>query len=236
MEDTNSKKKDLLLPASILIAAILISVSVIYSTGKNSGKGDELTGSLTPPPVGSPDKMMPISSEDHYIGNLDAPVKIVEYSDLECPFCKAFHATMQKAIAEYGDKIVWIYRHFPLENLHAKARKESEASECAAELGGNEAFWKYVNKIFEITPSNDGLDPSLLSKTAGDIGLDVTAFNKCLDSGKYSSKIDKSIEDAIASGGEGTPYSIVITEKDRSIIPGALPYERIKPILDQALQ
>lgn len=105
-------------------------------------------------------KMPAVTAADHIKGSINAPVKIVEYSDLECPFCKMFHATLQEIISdpEYKDKVAWVYRHFPLTQLHSKAPKEAEATECAAEVGGNEGFWKFVDKINEITPANNKLD------------------------------------------------------------------------------
>lgn len=108
------------------------------------------------------DSVRPVGEGEHLRGDPKATVKIVEFSDLECPFCKRFHLTMQQVMEEYSGKVAWVYRHFPLDSLHSKARKEAEATECAAELAGNDGFWAYIDKLFEITPSNNGLDPSLL--------------------------------------------------------------------------
>src|SRR3989338_2531696 len=108
------------------------------------------------------DNVGELTDRDHLRGDPKATVKVVEFSDLECPFCKNFHRTMQQVMSEYSGQVAWVYRHFPLDSLHSKARKEAEASECAAELGGNDGFWAYVDKLFEITPSNNGLDPNLL--------------------------------------------------------------------------
>ncbi len=78
---------------------------------------------------------------DHIRGNPDAPVTLVEYSDFECPFCKRFHPTVKRIVDEYGGRVRWVYRHFPLDEIHpVKARREAAAAECAAELGGNDAF------------------------------------------------------------------------------------------------
>ena len=237
------KKRDYFLPASILIAALLISVSLIYSAGKKSGDGG--TASLTGSTGGSelavrgpsPENIRPVTSEDHILGSIDAPIKIVEFSDLECPFCKRFHVTMKQVIAEYGDQVAWVYRHLPLDSIHPKARKEAEASECAAELGGNDAFWAYIDGIFEVTPSNNGLDLALLPQIAREIGLDQSKFETCLEGGKYLTHIDSDIEDAGNSGGRGTPYSVVITsDGNKYTIPGALPFERVKLLIDQVLQ
>ncbi len=106
----------------------------------------------------------PVTEKDHVFGNRGAELMIVEYSDPECPFCKRFHETMAQVMSEYGKqgKVAWVYRHFPLDAIHSKARKEAEAMECAGELGGNDKFWAYLNKLMEITPSNNQFDASLL--------------------------------------------------------------------------
>lgn len=226
MEEEAKKQKDRLLPASIIIAGVLVSVSLLYSTGKKSLQG----GTSAEPPAGtlssSPEKMAEVTSADHIRGSVHASAVVVEFSDLECPFCKAFHTTMQAIMKEYEGEVAWVYRHFPLDDRHPKARKEAEATECAAELGGNDAFWKYVDRLFELTPSNNGLDLTLLPQIAEEVGLDKAKFESCLASGKYAEKIQKHVDDALASGAGGTPYSVVITKKkERYAVPAALPVE-----------
>lgn len=115
--------------------------------------------------------MKPVSSDDHILGSISAPVKIVEFSDMECPFCKRFHATMQQVVKENNGQVAWVYRHFPLDQLHSKARKEAEATECATDQGGNEKFWAYLNRLMEVTPSNNGLDLAELLNIAAFTGL-----------------------------------------------------------------
>jgi protein-disulfide isomerase len=248
MEQTE-KKRDVLLPASILIAALLVSVSLVYNAGKKvdpaaaenpTGGTNEPTG-ITPSPV----NMKPVSADDHIFGDPNAPVKIVEYSDLECPFCKRFHYTLQQAVSAYNGKVAWVYRHSPIDQLHPKARKEAEATECAAEQGGNEAFWKYMDRMMELTPSNNGLDPALLPKIATDIGLDATKLSACLTAGTYAAKVEAQRVDAEAAGGGGTPYSIVLNESTKKsfVIPGAYPFTSntqgeptVKAVLDAALE
>ena len=104
--------------------------------------------------------MRPVSKDsDHIRGNPAAPVTLVEYSDFECPFCKRFHTTAKRLVDESGGRVKWVYRHFPLDELHpVKARQEAVASECAAELGGNDAFWKFADRLYELTPSNNKTD------------------------------------------------------------------------------
>ena len=185
----------------------------------------------------------PVNGEDHIIGSLDAPVKLIEFSDFECPFCKRFHLVMKRLMNEYAKdgKVAWIYRHFPLDSLHSKARKEAQAAECANELGGNEAFWSYTDTLFEVTPSNDRLDLAVLPRIAQDIGLDRAKFEACLAGdargGKYAAHIEADVQDATASGGTGTPYSLVVAPNGKVFtINGAQPYRAVKSIIELALK
>lgn len=238
-----------MIPVSILIAGVLIAGAVIYSTGKRDLASKVSNGNLAAqaqPPAfgsGSEENIKPIQTNDHILGNPDAPVKLVEFSDTECPFCKRFHPTMQQVMQEYGTKgqVAWVYRHFPLDQIHSKARKEMQATECANELGGNAKFWAYVDKLFQVTPSNNQLDLSLLPQIAQDMGLDRSQFEQCLtgDSrgGKYANHIEADYQDATGSGGTGTPYSIVIAKNGKKfVISGAQPYSAVKSVIDIALQ
>lgn len=224
----------------LLIAAAFI-IGVLWTKVQYfEGKGEKATTAAptTPTtPTSSAGNIRPVDDSDHIRGSKNAKVTLVEYSDLECPFCKRFHPTMQQALKEYDGKITWVYRHFPLDQIHAKADKEAEATECANELGGNEAFWKMVDKIFEVTPSNNGLSLDDLPKLAEQIGLDSGKFKSCLDSGKYAAHVEEDYQDGIRGGISGTPGTIVIDGKGgKKLIPGALPYEQVKQILDQALK
>jgi len=179
-----------------------------------------------------------ISTQDHILGNSEALIKIIEFADLECPFCKNFHKTMLQLIEHYGPngQVAWVYRHFPLDQLHSKARKEAEASECAFNLGGNDKFWAYITKVFETTSSNNGLDPAQLSIIAKDIGLDQTAFTQCQTSGATVVVVEAHYQDAVASGGNGTPFLIVITADGKKIaLQGAIPFEGMKQLIDSLL-
>ena len=91
-----------------------------------------------------------VTADDHIVGDINtAKLIIVEYSDLECPYCQRFHATMKQVMEEYKGEVAWVYRHFPLTQIHPKAMQAALASECAWEQGGNEDFWKYADKVFE---------------------------------------------------------------------------------------
>ncbi len=232
------ENKNYAVPVAIVIAGIIIAGAVLLSNFGNSSSGDKqntrLDDQASQASV-SVEKIKPVNESDHILGNPNADVIIVEFSDTECPFCKRFHLTMKKIIDEYGKdgKVAWVYRHFPIDQLHSKARKEAQATECAAEIGGNTAFWKYLNRIFEITPANDGLDLTKLPEIAEYVGLDLAEFEECLTSDKYADKIESQVQDAIASGAQGTPYSIAIAPNgEKVVISGAQSYEFIKTVVE----
>lgn len=233
------------IPIAIVIAGVIIAGAILFSnsggspaaivdSGTNRPSNTNGTNGTSP----SLDNIRDIDSGDHIRGNPEAPVKIIEYSDFECPFCKRFHVTMQQVMDEYGadGQVAWVYRQFPLEQLHSKARREAEASECAAELGGNTAFWAYADKIFATTPSNDGLNPDLLPEFAEEIGINRARFEECLEGGRFAGHIDEDINNAVSSGGRGTPFSVVIgPDGQKQVINGAQPYAVVKNIVDQML-
>ena len=181
----------------------------------------------------------PVSKDDHVRGNPRAPVTLIEYSDFECPFCKRFHATAKKAVDESNGQVKWVYRHFPLDELHpVKARKEAAASECAAEIGGNDAFWKFADRFYELTPSNNRTDiDTVIPQIAREIGLDIARFASCLASNRYDRRIQEDYQNAVASGGRGTPWSIVVSRSGKAYpLSGAQPYATLKQLIDRALK
>lgn len=91
------------------------------------------------------ENMLPLTADDNVRGSLDADIIIVEYSDFDCPYCKRFHETMKSVYEKYEGEIAWVYRHFPLEQLHPNTKSVAAASECVAEIGGDEAFWKFAD-------------------------------------------------------------------------------------------
>ncbi|MEK7590463.1 MAG: DsbA family protein [Patescibacteria group bacterium] len=229
-----TNKGFLTIPMAIVVAGIIIAIALIYAS-PDKPAGEPLAAIKNA--VSGLDNINPVTANDHIFGNPNAPIKIVEFSDTECPFCASFHPTMKRIVKDYNGQVAWVYRHFPLDSIHPKARKEAEATECAAGLGGNDAFWEYLNRIFEITPSNNGLDPTELFNVAEYIGLNHVAFEECLNSGKYTADVEKDYRDALASGAQGTPYSIIIAPKgQKSLINGAQSYSSIKQMVDDILK
>ncbi len=217
------------LPITIVVAGVIIAGAVFWA-GKS--------GTATPANTDNPQDVRAYTpGVDHILGNPDAPVKIVEYYDLECSHCKLFNTTMHQVMDYYGasGKVAWVSRPFPLASIHSKAPKEAEAAECAAEQGGDAAYYKYVDAIFEVTPSDNGLDLAQLPVIAGQVGLNVDTFNTCLNSGKFSKKITDSYNEAIAAGGQGTPYTLLMVGKDSVALSGAQPYSSMRAAIDAVL-
>ncbi|PIR37939.1 MAG: disulfide bond formation protein DsbA [Candidatus Zambryskibacteria bacterium CG10_big_fil_rev_8_21_14_0_10_42_12] len=227
--------KNLYIPLAILVAGGLVAGALFMSRGDKPADTGSLTGTET---NASLDNVRPIDETDHILGNPDADIIIVEYSDTECPFCKQFHNTMHQIMDQYGadGKVAWVYRHFPIPQLHPNAPKQAEALECAARIGGNDAFWKYTDRVYEITPSNNGLDMALLPQIAAEIGLDKVAFEGCLNNGTTKERVDADALNAVEVGGRGTPTSVLITKSGKkALIPGAYPYQNMVTIIEEAL-
>lgn len=175
-----------------------------------------------------------VSDSDHIQGSKDAEVVLVEYSDLECPFCERFHPTAKQAREEYGDKVAWVYRHFPLETLHPRALPSALASECVAKIGGNDAFWKFTDTVF--SDQAKYLTEDGLKQAASMAGVSGSAYDSCYSSKEFEDKIRQSITDGTTAGVTGTPATFVINKKGEAwLVGGAVPYESLKATIDEAL-
>ncbi|MBU0660862.1 DsbA family protein [Patescibacteria group bacterium] len=171
---------------------------------------------------------------DHIRGNKDSDVSLIVYTDIECPYCKRFHGTMQEVMDKYGDQVRWVHRQFPLDSLHQNARTEAIATECAGLQG---KFWEYTDLVFERTKSNDGLDVTTLPALAGELGLNVTTFKSCLDNKDTAGKVEADEKDAQATGGRGTPHGVIVgADGEAVVIRGAEPFASIEQKIQAMLK
>jgi len=217
-----------LVPFAIVIAGLLIGGAVFFGDSKDVP---------IQPEEETVTEIRVVQENDHIIGNPNADIVIVEYSDIECPFCKRFHTTMKRIVNEYGKngKVAWVYRHFPLSQLHPNAPALAEASECVAELGGPTAFWEFLDLIFESAPGDTRFDMELLSETAKVAGVKA-GFEECIESQRHRARVETDFNEAIASGGKGTPHNIVLVNDGESItLEGAQPYQAVKTMIDAIL-
>ena len=168
------------------------------------------------------------------LGNKDAKVTMIEFSDFQCPFCKRFYdetfAQLKKDYIDTG-KVKFAFRHQPLE-IHPNAPKAGEAAECAND---QDKFWEYHDILFEQFDSWINEPPETLTvKLAGfatQLGLDENAFTLCVDSGKYTEKVAADTQAGIAAGADATPTFFINGQP----LVGAMPYQTFKTILDQEL-
>lgn len=243
----NKRRVPFALNMNIIVVVLLIGAAFAIGTLwqrvqslENKNTASVATGDTANPQVPQPPtagKVDPVTEKDHVRGDRNARILLIEYSDLECPFCKRFHPTAQQIVEEYDGKVAWVYRHFPLDQIHLKADKEAEAIECANKLGGNDAFWKLTDKIFDVTPSNNGLNLDDLPKLAKDVGLDQNRFKTCLDSGEFAAHVEEDYQSGLTAGVTGTPGNILLDTKTgkTKLIPGALPFENFKAEIDAML-
>ncbi len=163
---------------------------------------------------------------NHIRGDFNAPITLVEFSDFECPFSEKNYPTMNKIFENYNGKVRLVYKHFPL-SFHQNAQKAAEASECADEQG---KFWEYHDKIFENQSS--GLSVEKFKQWAANLDLNTKKFNDCLDSGKYTQKVQDDFQEGQQKEVNGTPATFI----NGQLISGALPYDSFKQIIDSLSQ
>ena len=231
-------RQSLGIPVAIVIAAALVAGAIIYTGSNKPSSGTQIVGGAEQVEQKTPEvTIAPVTEKDHILGNPNAPIVIVEYSDYDCPFCKNFHETMHRIMDEYGadGKVAWVYRHFPLTQLHPNAKKIAEASECVASIGGNDAFWKFSDFIFSERGTNEQTDLTKLPEFAERAGVSKTAYTQCMDTGKFTASIEDAVTAALNTGAQGTPYSILIAGDQQGPINGAQPYATVKQMINTLL-
>ena len=157
-------------------------------------------------------------------GSAKAPVTIVEFSDFLCPFCKRAQPTLSAIEKRYGDKVRFVFRDYPIEQLHPGATKAAEAARCATEQG---KFWPYHDVLFQKGPKT----PQELKASAGEAGLDVAKFETCFTSGKHAAGVQKDVQEGARLGVSGTPAFFV----NGRMVSGAQPVETFAQIIDDEL-
>jgi protein-disulfide isomerase len=158
-------------------------------------------------------------------GPANAPIELIEFADFQCPFCLAAAPTVKKVLDTYGDRIRFVYRNFPLQS-HPNAKPAAEAAQCANEQG---QFWPYHDRLFADPGKLADAD---LKKTAADLGLDGTRFNKCVDDHKYQSVVDADAQAGGEAGVSGTPAFFI----NGRLLTGAQPYEAFKRVIEEELE
>jgi len=201
-------KENLRIPIAIVIAGFFVAIAVIL-VGMMSSKQSNTSAVKFQSNLPS---IRPISDKDHIKGSLSADIIMLEYSDLECAVCKKFHETMNKTIDSYGKlgKVAWVFRHLPISELHSKARTEAEAAECAGMIAGPDKFWDVINRIYAITPGDNGLDLNLLPSIVLTSGVTEDALSKCMAGNEVKKIVENDYQDGLIATENlpGTPHNI----------------------------
>lgn len=237
---TPFNRNSILVPVAIILGFGMVAAAIFFSGGSQPQYVVDTAGNenqVQEQDSGNPENINPVTAGDWIRGNPNAPIQIVEYSDYDCPFCKNFHETMNQIMAEYGTsgQVAWVYRHFPLAQLHPNAPRIALAAECVGSLGGNEAFWTFSDLVFDERGTNEPTNITRLEEFAVTSGVDAAAFNNCVDNEEYMADVQADFENAVAVGGRGTPHSIVIVGDQTGVINGAQPYGAVKQIVDNLI-
>lgn len=229
----NDSQKNLILGIAIGVAAVsLIGMMTVLFKNQNPTEKSEKANTNAVNQAANPTPTQPtvtppqVSDSDHIRGNKNAKITIIEFSDFQCPYCSRFHSTMLQVMAAYPNDVRWVYKHFPLDSIHPFARDAAEAAECAAEQN---KFWEYADKLYE---NQSQFSVEFFKKLAGDLKLNTTKFNDCLDSGKFATKVNADYQAGINAGVRGTPGNFINGQS----VPGAQPFENLKQIIDGLLQ
>ncbi len=221
-----------LIPLAIVFAGTMIAVALFLKTGTEPSSNAGAFGPFVNNLSQSARAMRPVDESDHIFGNPDADITIVEYSDFQCPYCKDIHATLERIVRESGGEVRWIYRHFPLSQIHPQATSAAVASECVADLAGNDAFWRFAEGVFA---EQGSMADGLYDRLAQENGISLEAFRACTASPQAGERVTRDLNDSVAAGGTGTPYIIVLNAKgDPLPFSGALPHDRVKYMIDWA--
>lgn len=237
MEPSSQQSSSLVIPIAIVFGFGLIALAIYFSgIGKPANENYKIQAQNNNAEAVIAD-IKPVDGTDYIKGNPNAPIMIVEYSDYDCPFCKSFHETMNRIMDEYGvtGKVAWVYRQFPISQLHPNAPRISEAALCVGELAGNDGFWSFSDLVFQSRAVNEITSVSRLSEFAVDAGADKEAYENCVRSEKYQQAVKDSIVDGVNAGVKGTPHSFVVVGNQKAEINGAQPYPMVKKAIDDLL-
>ncbi|MFC1645035.1 DsbA family protein [Patescibacteria group bacterium] len=180
-------------------------------------------------PIGKYISLPEINEDAVRYGSDDASVKLVQFSDFQCPYCKSYHSTVRKVVDEYGDDVQFVFKQLPLESIHPKAMDAALSSECANEQG---KFIEYADKLFANQDSwSDSVDNHVFKNYAIQLGLNAEQFNTCLDETKYADKVSADMAEADSFGVSGTP-AIFVNDQFKG---GVLQEDMLRSMIDSAL-
>lgn len=246
MDQTKAKKLNIWMITTILLLGVIVgySVSKLPYFNKNAQQvqtaavaeentNDNASSEEPQPAALTQDQIANLPENDPSLGEANAPVTIVEFSDFQCPYCARYATLVFPAIEENyinSGKVRYVFRDFPLQ-FHAQAQLASEAAECANEQG---KYKEMHDLLFEEQSQWSGNKQAadLVKDYAKQIGLDAAKFNSCLTANKFADEIRKDLIDGVSVGVNGTPAFFI----NGKLLSGAMPFDLVfKPIIDAEL-
>lgn len=232
-QETITIKKDTLWKIATFVFAGLFLLAIFgVIGGDKSPTKDAAPTQPTNPSAVNENVKVKIEANDPVLGDTNADISIVEFSDFQCPFCARAH---DDTLSDFEDsdyfkngEVNLVYKQFPLTSIHQYAQKAAEASLCANDQG---KFWEYHDMLFA---NQQALDINSLKQYASDLGLDTSKFNNCLDNGEQESEVNKESGQAVDAGGRGTPYFVVVNNKNDKTqsISGAVPFAQLESAIN----
>ncbi|MGB4076876.1 MAG: DsbA family protein [Minisyncoccia bacterium] len=218
----------LILPIAIVLAGIIIGIAV-FMVRMNE---------VLPGPTGDVSLLRAVRPEDHTIGNPEAPVTLVVYSDIECEYCKEYQEALEQVMTDYGPggEVLLVYRHFPIIEAHPDAALHAEAAECAGKEGGDDAFFRFIDAVQQASPGPQSFDPARYGTVAESLGLSRSSFQSCIAGSEFETKVAADFDNGVLIGVRGTPHTLVLIKGGTTIpISGAIPYLALVEVVKEAL-
>ncbi|EKD32752.1 MAG: hypothetical protein ACD_76C00154G0009 [uncultured bacterium] len=222
---------------AFFVIGFFVLLSMVTGGGESwfnfdiSKKADEVVDDSVP----TNDQQLPevatipptVTEGDYALGPDDAKVTIIEFSDIQCPYCKRLHPDLVKIAEEYPNDVRWVFKHFPL-SFHQEALPAALATECVGEQLGDSGYFDYLSALYE---NQTLLSSDLYLSEAKKLGVNEANFTSCIESNKYGDKINADYQMGVQAGVSGTPGSFV----NGQAVEGAQPYEMWKSIIESIL-
>jgi len=222
---------------AIILAGIMVGGAILYTRGDTTSSNEP----IAPVPTTATEKLNAVrhvQADDHIWGSPNAPIVMVTYSDFGCPFCKEYHATMHKIVDLYGrdGKLAWVFRHIPIVQLHEESPMYALASECVAKDGGNQAFWKFTDSLFEAIDVTVKPDTEKLLALAEGAGVSRQSFAACMRANELMAEVEKDFDEAVAAGATASPFTVLLTPDGRTSFVGGRDFQPLSIAVQAALQ